>query len=53
MNTIFFTFVIIFLIIYLFACIALELITKFDSPARDAVFDEYVELYFKNVPKQR
>jgi Ca2+-binding EF-hand superfamily protein len=48
-NTIFFTFVIIFLIIYLFACIALELITKFDSPARDAVFDEYVELYFKNM----
>jgi hypothetical protein len=48
-NTICFTFIIIFLIIYLFACIAIELITKFSSPDRDVIYDEMVELYFKDM----
>jgi Ca2+-binding EF-hand superfamily protein len=48
-NTICFTFVIIFLIVYLFACIALELITKYRGDNRDAAYDEVVALYFRDM----
>jgi hypothetical protein len=49
LNTIFFTFVIIFLIIYIYACLALELITK-SSFRDDDVFNTMVELYFPDMP---
>ena len=49
MKTIFFVFIIVSLIIYLFAVLGIELITKLDSPERDAVYNEYVDIYFRDV----
>ena len=45
LNTIFFTFVIMFLIIYVYACIAIEFITKSDLREEYTEFNHLVESY--------
>ena len=45
-----YTFCLIFIILYVFACMGMEMITT-DMPRReDPEFDEYVERYFPNIP---
>ena len=48
-NTIFFTFIILALLVYVFACVAIELITKAPLRGNDSDFDQLVDLYFKDM----
>ena len=48
-NTICFTFIILFLLVYVFACVAIELITKAPLRGNDSEFDMLVDLYFKDM----
>jgi voltage-gated sodium channel len=51
-TTMMYTFLILFGLVYVFACLALEVITKnFSARAEYPIYNERVEVYFSNLPR--